>query len=156
MKDGDVSGHEMERIYREEGPRLWRAVYAYARDREIANDAVAESFARALKSSSEITRPVPWLWRVAFRIAAAELRQGRSSATEAQEGRYEMTAPSDSVLPVLGELAPKQRAAIVLHYYGGYSAKEIAGILGASPATIAVHMHRGRKALRKILENSDA
>lgn len=39
---------EVERLYRTEGARLWRAVMAYSGDTEIANDAVAEAFTQVL------------------------------------------------------------------------------------------------------------
>jgi DNA-directed RNA polymerase specialized sigma24 family protein len=39
---------ELERLYRDEGARLWRALVAFSGDREVAADAVAEAFARAL------------------------------------------------------------------------------------------------------------
>ncbi len=41
-------GDELERVYREHGARLWRAVLAFTGDREVASDAVAEAFAQAL------------------------------------------------------------------------------------------------------------
>ena len=34
------------RLYREEGARLWRAVFAYAGNRDVASDAVAEASTR--------------------------------------------------------------------------------------------------------------
>jgi DNA-directed RNA polymerase specialized sigma24 family protein len=37
---------EIERLYREGGDRMWRAVLAFAGDPEIASDAVAEAFAQ--------------------------------------------------------------------------------------------------------------
>lgn len=37
---------DIERVFRENGPDIWRAVYVYAgKRREIADDAVAEAFA---------------------------------------------------------------------------------------------------------------
>jgi predicted RNA polymerase sigma factor len=36
---------DIERLYREEGSRLWWALLAYTGDREVASDAAAEAFA---------------------------------------------------------------------------------------------------------------
>jgi len=36
----------VERLYREQGDRIWRALLGYAGDREIASDAEAEAFAQ--------------------------------------------------------------------------------------------------------------
>lgn len=51
-------------------------MYAGGR-REVADDAVGEAFARAIESEGVIRNPFPWLYRTAFRIAAAELRRER-------------------------------------------------------------------------------
>jgi DNA-directed RNA polymerase specialized sigma24 family protein len=51
VQDVLVSGSdqkELERLYREQGDRMWRAVLAFAGDPEVAKDAVAEAFAQAL------------------------------------------------------------------------------------------------------------
>ena len=60
------------------------------------------------------------------------------------EGFYEMDERPAMVLAALARLSPRQRAAFVLHYYADYPAKEIASIVGSSPATVAVHLHRAR------------
>ena len=49
-------------------------------------------------------------------------------------------------------LPPKYRAVIYLYYYEGYSAKEIAGLLGETPAAVATQLSRGREKLRTHLE----
>jgi DNA-directed RNA polymerase specialized sigma24 family protein len=41
---------------------------------------------------------------------------------------------------------------MVLYYLEGFSIEEIAGILGASPVSIRVRLHRGREELRSLLE----
>ena len=47
MDELRVAGHhDIEAIYREHGKRLWWVVLAYAGDREIASDAVAEASTR--------------------------------------------------------------------------------------------------------------
>jgi RNA polymerase sigma factor (sigma-70 family) len=51
----------------------------------------------------------------------------------------------------LARLSPQQRAALVLQVEEDLSAKEIAGVLDCSEATVRVHLHRGVSALRKIL-----
>jgi len=54
----DTSPHgELERLYREQRDRMWRAVFAFAGDSEVASDAVAEAFAQALKRGVAIRSP---------------------------------------------------------------------------------------------------
>lgn len=44
----------LERLYREDGERLWRAVFAYAGNRDVADDAVAEAFTQAIGRGDEL------------------------------------------------------------------------------------------------------
>lgn len=48
---------DIERLYREESERLWRAVLAYSGRPEIAADAVAEAFAQALAHDGVLRSP---------------------------------------------------------------------------------------------------
>ena len=54
-------GSELERLYREHGQRLWRAVLAFAGDPAVASDAVGEAFSQALYRGSAIRSPSPWI-----------------------------------------------------------------------------------------------
>lgn len=147
--------HDLERVYREHGGRLWWAVLAFSGDREIASDAVAEAFAQALRAAPGIRAPANWVWRVAFRVAAGELKARGRRSEDPIEGTYEMDHQARDVLAALAQLSPRQRSAIALHYYGGYSAREIAAMTGSAAATVAVHLHRGRARLREVLEEAD-
>jgi RNA polymerase sigma-70 factor (ECF subfamily) len=142
----------LERLYREDGARLWRALVGFSGDREVASDAVAEAFAQALGRGGELRDQQRWVWRAAFRIAAGELKDRRRFQASPSDAGYEIAEPPARLVAGLARLSPNQRAALVLHYYAGYPTKEIAGILGSSPATVRVHLSQGRKRLRRILE----
>jgi RNA polymerase sigma factor (sigma-70 family) len=145
---------ELEDVYREHGKRLWWALLAYSGDREIASDAVAETFARALGAKRPIRSPADWIWRVAFRLAAKEMKR-RARQDVAVEESYEMDERTHDLMTALHQLSTRQRGAIVLHYYAGYSTREIASLTESTAATVAVHLHRGRKKLRELLEEFD-
>lgn len=142
---------EVELLYREHGERLWRAVMAFAGDREVASDAVAEAFAQALRRGDAMQDPLRWIWRAAFRIAAGELKErGRFRDALADPG-YEPDEPVTDLLGALAKLSPKQRAAVLLHHYAGYPVKEVAEIIGSTTAAVKVHLMRGRNRLRDLL-----
>jgi DNA-directed RNA polymerase specialized sigma24 family protein len=61
----------VEAVYRADAERLWRAIYAFAGDAEIASDAVAEAFTQVLHRGAAVRDPAAWTWRTAFRISAA-------------------------------------------------------------------------------------
>jgi RNA polymerase sigma-70 factor (ECF subfamily) len=151
---------ELELLYRESAVRLARAIYAFSGGRrQVAEDAVAEAFARAIAHRDSIRVPLAWIYRTAFRIASRELQRERRS----------LAAPPDpvpgidpgevlEVLQALAILSPNQRAAVVLHDEEGMSTREVADALGIAPATVRVHLFRGRHRLRNLLgveENPD-
>ena len=146
---------ELERLYREEGARLWRALVAFSGHREIAADAVAEAFARALAHPGAIRSPLPWIWRTAFRLAAKELRTRGRIRSQPATGVYEMPEPLGDMLRGLSRLSPNQRAALILHDYADRPTKEVAETLGMSAATVRVHLSQGRRRLRAFLEERD-
>lgn len=145
----------LEALYREHAERLWRAVYASTGDREVASDAVAEAFAQCLRRGEAVRSPKSWLWTAAFRIAAGEMQRRRRPLELEIDRGYEMPEGPVALLGALRALPERQRTALVLHYYEGYKAREIARILGSSAATVRVHLSRGRKRLRDLLEESD-
>jgi RNA polymerase sigma-70 factor (ECF subfamily) len=146
---------DLERLYRDHGDRLWRAVLAYSGSRQIADDAVAEAFTQALHRVEAIRDPMGWIWRVAFRLAAAELKDRRGNLGEPPDRGYEEVEGIGDLLAALRSLSPSQRGAIVLHHYIGYPVREVASILGSTPPAVRVHLSVGRKRLRALLEDED-
>jgi RNA polymerase sigma factor (sigma-70 family) len=147
----------LERVYREQGDRMWRALYAYAGDPEIASDALSEAFAQALRRGDAIREAERWVWRSAFRIAAGEMKRRRSEIGGiGVEPTYEMDEPARELLDALRSLSAKQRAAVVLHHAGGYPVREVAAMIGSTTAAVKIHLMRGRRRLRELLEDDDA
>ena len=68
----------VEALYRADAPRLWRALYAYAGDAEIASDAVNEAYVQVIRRGTAVRDPAAWVWRSAFRIARGALQARRS------------------------------------------------------------------------------
>jgi RNA polymerase sigma-70 factor (ECF subfamily) len=144
---------DLEALFREAAPGLWRAIYGFVGGRRhLAEDAVAEAFARAIERSSEIRSPLPWIYRTAFRIAAHELRrEGRRPLPAADAVPGLDPAEVQDVLRALGRLSRNQRAAVLLHDEEGFTGPEVGRLLGMSPATVRVHLFRGRRRLRELL-----
>lgn len=111
-----------------------------------------------------------WLFRVAINCAKDVLRRRKNQPTEPIESaraaaevaskslrEHERTCGDSplkaAVEQALSTLTPKQRAAVHLFYYEGYSTSEIAAITGDAPATVRSHLHRARRALHIELED---
>ena len=60
--------------------------------------------------------------------------------------------PEDRLLAAVRALPEKYGAVIHLHYYEGYSLKEIGKLLGLPAATVGTRLARGRERLRQSLK----
>jgi len=149
------AGTQLGALFLQEGDALWRAVYAFCRDPEIASDAVAEAFAQCLRRGTAVRDQRAWVWRVAFRIAAGELKERGRWGPFPQPLTLEVPEESVRIVNALGALSSHQRAAVLLRHYGGYSAREIAELLGIGASTARVHLSRGQRRLRSLLEEDD-
>jgi RNA polymerase sigma-70 factor (ECF subfamily) len=152
------TAHDYDAIWRESGATLWRSVYAYAGGRrEVADDAVAEAFARAMARDGEVRDPLAYLYRIAFRIASAELARRKREEAEMPE-RAVPDATQNGLGELFGALAhlsPAQRAAVYLHYRADLPVREVAHLTGMSSAAVKVHLMRGRRRLRELLGEED-
>jgi RNA polymerase sigma-70 factor (ECF subfamily) len=156
VKKADIGAPgTIEHLYRQEGRKLWWALLAYSGDREVASDAVAEAFAQALSRGEVLTDPRAWIWRVAFKVAAGELQRRRLTDARVPDLPDPSPQQASELLWVLHRLPDRQRAAIVMHYYADRPVRDVAAALGMSQGTARVHLHRGRRRLRQLLEGPD-
>jgi RNA polymerase sigma-70 factor, ECF subfamily len=146
-------------VYEAQHVRLWRAVAMWAGSSEVADEAVAETFAQLVRRGEAVEDPVAWAWRTAFRIAAGDL-QRRRAEVGGELGEVSLpAAQSDSILDLmraLQHLTSQQRACVVLCDLLGYSAVEAGPLLHTSAATVRVQRMRARRRLRSYLEVDDA
>lgn len=147
--------HDLEAVYRRDAGRLWRALVLSTGSPEVASDAVAEAFAQALRRGAGLDHPSAWVRRTAFRIAAGEMKRTRAFGPFPEESTSEMNDDFVDLWRALGELTPHQRTAVVLADFAGHSHREIARALGSTVAAVGVHVFRGRRRLRELLEDPD-
>lgn len=74
---------------------------------------------------------------------------------ELSEPAYEMEVPDIDLARAFDKLSPKNRLAITLYYYEGYTTAEIASILDVPDGTIKSRLSRARGTLKEILENEE-
>ena len=159
MQDGRVREDRdlgaIEQVFRDEHHRLWRALVLWSGKPDIASDAVAEAFAQLIARGEGVRDPSAWVWRAAFKIAGGELSQSRSEVMPANDPS--LTDPDDliDVIKALARLSAHQRASVILADYAGYPHAEVARILGSTTSAVAVHIYRGRRRLRTLLEVGD-
>ena len=141
----------IEAIYRQEADKLWRALYAFSADADIASDAVAESFAQAIRRGSAIRDPRAWVWKSGFKIASGELKARSRNVHDIPDSSYFDPEADTELLAALAQLSDGQRAAVVLHYYADAPVREIARRTGMSQLSVRANLSRGRKRLKQLL-----
>jgi RNA polymerase sigma-70 factor (ECF subfamily) len=149
----------IEAVYRADAERLWRALFAYAGDPDVASESVAEAYAQALRRGPAVRDPAAWTWRAAFRIAAGALkirRDAHASPGEpaASRGQYDHYADPD-LLAALRQLPDAQRATVILYYYADLPVRDIAARLGSNGLAVRANLSRGRRRLRDLLGDDD-
>jgi DNA-directed RNA polymerase specialized sigma24 family protein len=157
-QDADVSArHEaLERVYRDEADRMWRALLGYSGSAEVASEAVSEAFAQALGRGDDIASPRGWVWSASFKIAKGLLTERNASPYSAEALHDVLPEPVVDLVRALATLPERQRVCVVMHDYGDRPVREVASVLGISTPTVYAHLRQGRRHLRTLLEVEDA
>ncbi len=122
-----------------------------------AEDAVQEAFLRLLTA-----RPVfrdaehekAWLIRTTLQRAGDIRRKAEQRNVPLEEIAEPIApeSPGGELRSAVRALPEMYGAVIHLHYYEGYSIKEIAKLLGLPAATVGTRLARGRERLRQMLK----
>jgi RNA polymerase sigma factor (sigma-70 family) len=145
----------IEAVYRDQADRLWRSVFAFAGDADVASDAVAEAFAQAIRRGSGVRDVAAWTWRAAFRIASGALKDRRAAGVSLTSAEHLDRYADPDLLKALRSLSDAQRAAVVLFYYEDLPVRDIASRLGTNSLAVRANLSRGRKRLRQLLGDDD-
>ena len=132
-----------------------RAVAASTGSMALAEDQVAEAFARAWASWHKVSQhPAPraWVVRTALNAGASAWRRrcretvlaGQDIAAAGSEGG----GLDAAVLTALRRLPARQREVIVLRVFLDLDSDTTAGQLGIAPGTVRAHLSRAMTALR--------
>jgi RNA polymerase sigma-70 factor (ECF subfamily) len=151
---------------------LFALVVRMVPDRDQASDVVQEAFFSAYRHLASFRGGSvrSWLGRIAINAAMdiqrARRRRPVQPYPELEDEAWQPPAPSTvepertaiaaersrALAAALAGITPDQRAAIVLFDIEGYDYQEIADLTGVSLGTVKSRIHRGRLALRTLLE----
>ena len=146
---------DIEAVYRAEANRLWHAIYAFAGDAEVADDAVAEAYAQMLHRGEGVRDPAAWVWRAAFRICRGDLKTRRAPRPTLPPVEQVDQYANTDLLDALHQLPEAQRAAVILFYYADLPIRQIAERLGTNSLAVRANLSRGRRRLRTLLGDHD-
>ncbi len=120
---------------------------------DLVQDALAKAFLTAGGVFDRIENPRAWLFQIASNVWIDRVRRAREMVGEFPE----IAAP---VIPVretreaagtlLTQLAPQERAAVVLKDVFDFSLEEIASVLSTTPNSVKAALHRGRGKLENL------
>lgn len=146
----------VEALFRRHWRDAWRLSRSIGGSDEAADDATQEAFVRAISGLKRFRGEAAfrtWLHRIVLRQTQDGLRREARSFAVADVGRFseEAQAPPqglDPALTMMSELAPEQRAVLVLRHCLDYSLAETAELLGLPVGTVQSRAARGLSELR--------
>ena len=140
-------------FYREERPRVFRMTYAFCGDRETAEDATQEAFARALERWHRLADE-PWRGRWLATTALNAARRMSRRRRPPVRSRDAVDPPHDAadLWAVVRALPRRQREAIVLHYGADLRIPDVAVVMRCREGTVKAHLSKARETLRATLE----
>jgi RNA polymerase sigma-70 factor, ECF subfamily len=146
----------------------YRQVLAYLltrADRQVAEDLAADTFLVAWRRLEDVPAgPLPWLLGVARNLLREQRRA--SSRREALNGRLGAAGgpggpadrdPSDEIVEgsevrrALATLSQRDREVLTLVAWLDLAPKDAAQVVGCTPATFLVRLHRARRRLERAL-----
>jgi RNA polymerase sigma-70 factor (ECF subfamily) len=146
-------------LYAAHWPRAHRAAYLVVHDAGAAEDIAQDAFLAAVDALDRFDRRRPfgpWLHRIVINRA---IDWGRREALRRNAGNPddEPAAPapeqlSGELMPALAQLAPEQRAVVVLRHLLEYTPGEIARMLELPRGTVNSRLRRGLDQMRDLIE----
>lgn len=134
---------------------VFRIAYSYVKNREDAEDIAQEAFLRLFNSDAEFKadeNTKAWLIRVSINLAKDMLKSSWFKGRTELDRDIPYENKEESIMfDCIQRLKPEYCSVILLFYYEGYSAKEIAEILRISPTLVTTRLSRARKQLKEML-----
>ena len=147
---------DFSEFYAAHRDRVFRVVLAAGRQRAVAEDAVAEAFARAFAGWSHVgahPNPPAWVMLTALRLQRSWWRRVRREVTGPISQRRASDEPAgtlpEDLRQAVRQLPRRQREVIALRVLGDLSAAETGEVLGIAVGTVGVHLSRALATLRR-------
>jgi RNA polymerase sigma-70 factor (ECF subfamily) len=135
--------------------------YSVLNDHQLAEDAVQESFARALvnlRNLKDKARFAPWLAAICRNVAKdmVAAKAGQISTEDLSQVAGDDTISEDDSLirRAIERLPDSAKELIVLRYYDGLSYEQIASVLGISRAAINGRLARAKRKMENYLRRN--
>jgi RNA polymerase sigma-70 factor (ECF subfamily) len=165
-EDGPASSGpaaSFEEFFAAHRSRLLGALVVMTANRAEAEEILQDAFLAVWERWGRVVGmddPVGFLYRIAMNLFRKRLRRAGVAVRKAAhllQDRDELAGVEtrDEAVRLLGRLTPRERAAIVVTAYLGYSSEEAGELLGIRATTIRVLTNRARASLRGVEEVSE-
>ena len=151
-----MNNEDVLRFFDKYADDAFRLAYSYVGSRPDAEDVVQDVFVKLIRSDITIAKGKEKSYILT--MTANRCRDFLKSADvvynapfeDASDVGSEMEFDEDDkeLIEAVSKLPDKLRAAVHLHYYEGYSIKEIADILETSPSAVSMRLTRAKEILR--------
>ena len=168
MTDADRSAVDsiltFDDFFAQESASLFRRLWLVTRDRTEAEDVVQEAFIVVLERWDRVRAmedPTGYLYRVAFNAWRKRARRAARAVQRLAGRTHDLGDPFEGVEArtmigsALADLAPRQRAALVLTELLGMSSEEAGRILKIRPVTVRVLSSQARASMRERIGGTD-
>jgi RNA polymerase sigma-70 factor (ECF subfamily) len=131
-------------------PELYRYCRQLTRSPWDAEDLAQDTLSRAFVTLGRMQEPPPnpraWLFRVASNLWLDQLRRTRATSSLTREASitHDPRPAREAAGTLISQLAPQERAAVVLKDVFELSLDEIAEVLSTSTGAVKAALHRGR------------
>jgi RNA polymerase sigma factor (sigma-70 family) len=159
--EGQGNGEpDFEVWFRREYPKVLGSLVLALGNREVAEEATAEAFARAYERWSRVrllVRPGGWVYMVAINEAKRKLRRRTMERSLLLKFHVEPEAPPETgfeLWDLVRTLPPRERTAIVLRYVGDLPEAEVARAMGITAGGVAKMLNVARSRIGSTLDSS--
>ena len=160
-----MKSDQFEQLYEEHAEALLRFLVYRTGDRGLAEEVLADTFERVLRSRSRFNpargKVKTWVYSIAlnrlrdlYRRSEAEERALRKSQAGAPEevAAIDRVEERSTVAAALGQLDEMEREAVSLRYGADLSVAEVAETLDVKVSTAEGRIYRGLRNMKELLE----
>lgn len=155
---GAYTKEKLADLYRRQVGMVYHICLMLMKNVPDAEDATQTVFRKVMEQPGPFRDPEhekAWLIVTARNECRNQLKHWWRTRRAGEEALDNLTweQPEDGELwELILSLPEKERLALYLHYYQGYSTEETAQLMGGKPATVRSWLFRGRQKLRLLLE----
>jgi RNA polymerase sigma factor (sigma-70 family) len=152
-----------EAFFEAQRARLFGALVVMTGNRAEAEEILQDAFLSVWERWERVAameEPVGFLYRTAMNLFRKRVRRAAVAVRKAvhllpKEDELAEVEMRDEAVRLLERLTPRERAAIVVTAYLGYSSEEAGELLGIQATTVRVLTNRARASLRGVEEVSE-